>query len=109
MARPRSFGERFGARLRARREALGLTQAKLAEHAGVTSNYVGVMERGLKLPTIDTLVKVAKALEVSPAELLGDVRANDQWVDEVTTIATTIPETMRPLALAIMKTIATNR
>jgi transcriptional regulator with XRE-family HTH domain len=100
---------KFGARLRARREARGLTQAKLAKLAGVTSNYVGVMERGLKLPTLDTLVSVAKALDVGPADLLGDARAGDTWLDEVMTVATTIPEEHRALALAILKTIATSR
>ena len=109
MARQRSFGERLGARLRAQREALGLTQAKLAERAGVTSNYVGVLERGLKLPTIDTLVRVAKALDMAPSALLGDVRPKDHWAEDVLAVATAIPEARRSLALAILKTVDTTR
>lgn len=109
MGRPRGFGARLGARIRARREALGLTQAKLAEKVGCTSNYVGVLERGLKLPTLDTLVRVAKALEMSPAELLGDLRPKDVWVDELLAVATSIPESRRALALAVLKVIATTR
>ena len=108
MAR-KSFGARLGARIRARREALGLTQAALAERAGVTSNYVGVLERGLKLPTLDTLITLAKALETSPADLLGDVGVKDPWVADVLAVASSVPDSLRDLALAVLKTIATKR
>ena len=106
MAR-RSFGARLGARLRAQREALGYTQAKLAERAGVSPNYIGVLERGLKLPTLDTLVLIAKALDMSPAELLGDVRPKDPWLDDVLAVASAIPEARRAIALAVLKCVAT--
>lgn len=108
MAR-RSFGARLGARLRAQREALGWTQAKLAAKAGVTSNYIGVLERGLKLPTLETLIFLAKALDMNPAELLGDVRPKDHWLDDALAVASTIPEPRRALALAILNAIATQR
>lgn len=106
MAR-RSFGARLGARLRAKREALGYTQAKLAEMAGKSPNYIGVLERGLKLPTLDTLVLLAKALDMSPAALLGDVRPKDQWLDDVLAVASAVPEAHRGLALAVLKVVAT--
>jgi transcriptional regulator with XRE-family HTH domain len=109
MARQRTFGQKFGARVRARREALGLTQAKLAEKAGVTSNYVGVLERGLKLPTLDTLVKMARALDLRPAELLGDLQLKDAWTEDVAALATKIPDESRALALAVLKVVATTR
>ena len=105
MAR-RSFGARLGARLRAQREALGWTQATLAEKAGVSPNYIGVLERGLKLPTLDTLVLLAKALGMSPAELLGDVRPKDHWLDDVLAVASAIPEPRRAVALAVLRAIA---
>jgi transcriptional regulator with XRE-family HTH domain len=108
MAR-RSFGSRLGARLRAQREALGYTQAKLAEKAGVTPNYIGVLEHGAKLPSIDTLVKLAKALEMSPAQLFGDMMPEDQWLDDVKAVASTVPESRREMALAVLKTIATHK
>jgi transcriptional regulator with XRE-family HTH domain len=103
----RSFGARLGARLRAQREALGFTQAKLAEKAGVSPNYIGVLERGLKLPTLDTLVLLAKALDMSPAELLGDVRPRDHWLDDVLAVASAVPEARRGIALAMLKCVAT--
>lgn len=92
--------------MRARREARGLSQAKVAELAHVTPNYVGMLERGQKLPTLDTLVKIAKALQVEPGELLGTVRVADEWLENVTTVASTIPKQFRPIALAVLKAIA---
>lgn len=105
----RSFGTRLGARLRAQREARGYTQARLAEKVGVTPNYLGVIERGLKLPTLDKLVLFAKALEINPAELLGDVRPQDQWIEDVLVVAASIPEARRGLALAVLRALANYR
>jgi transcriptional regulator with XRE-family HTH domain len=104
-----SFGAKLGARLRARREARGYTQAQLAEKIGVSPNYFGVLERGLKLPTLGTLILIAEALELSPAELLGDVGQQDPWVEDVVVVSSTIPEERRAIAIAVLRTIATHK
>jgi transcriptional regulator with XRE-family HTH domain len=66
----------FGEKLKAAREAAGLTQEQLAERAGVYLHVVSKMERGVREPTWPTALKFAKALGVSVAafegELLGD-------------------------------------
>ena len=104
VARSRSFGARLGARIRARRNAKGWSQATLAETVGVGANYVGVLERGAKLPTIETLVAVAAALGCSPAVLLDDGAATaDPWMAEIVTVAATVPKPRRELVLAVMK------
>lgn len=108
MARPRSFGARLGARIRARRKAKGWSQATLAEAVGVGANYIGILERGVKLPTLDTLVALAKALGASPADMLDDARAKDPWVDEVVTVAATVPKGRRELVLAVLKAMASS-
>jgi transcriptional regulator with XRE-family HTH domain len=104
----KSFGVRLGARIRARREALGLSQAALAEKVGITPNYVSNLERGLKLPTLDTLVAIAKAINVPSSELLGESRA-DPWLEDVVTVAVTVPKALRPVALAVLKAMATQK
>jgi transcriptional regulator with XRE-family HTH domain len=48
-----------------------MSQEKLAEKADLHHNYVGEIERGEKAATIDTLLKLAKALGVRPSELLA--------------------------------------
>jgi transcriptional regulator with XRE-family HTH domain len=103
---PTSFGRRLGARIRASREALGLTQEQLAEAAHVTSNYVGVLERGQKLPSLDALDALARALKTSPAELLGQVRVQDEWLDELVSVAQTVPRSRRALALELLHVLA---
>ncbi len=62
------------------REALGKTvlkyriktkisQETLAEKADIHPNYVGRIERGECAPTVETLLKIAKALDVRPYKL----------------------------------------
>jgi transcriptional regulator with XRE-family HTH domain len=58
----------FGRRLRAFRDAKGLTQEKLAERAGIDSTTVGGIEQGIGNPTLLTIVKIARALERSCAD-----------------------------------------
>lgn len=100
---------RLGARLRAQREARGYTQAALAAKVGVSPNYFGVLERGKKLPTLDTLVLIAKALDVNPAELLGDARPADAWLEDIVVVAASIPEQRRALALDLLRAIANHK
>ena len=60
---------RFGTRLRELRVAAGLTQAELAERAGVSVNFISLVERGLKSPTLSTMERLAAALKVPIIEL----------------------------------------
>jgi len=54
----------LGARLRARREAVGLTQEKLARQCGVSRAAVAQWEAGVTRPGLDNLMRAAKALGV---------------------------------------------
>jgi len=40
-------------------------QEDLAEKAGLTTNYIGMVERGEKIPSLETFIKILNALEVS--------------------------------------------
>lgn len=60
----------FGRRLRALREARGLSQDALAAAADLHRNYVGMLERGQTGTTLETLATLAAALELSLPELL---------------------------------------
>lgn len=104
--RPRSFSVRLGSRIRARRLAKGWSQAKLADAVEVGANYLGVLERGTKLPTLSMLIAMAKALGCSPAELLDDVTTKDPWLDEVVAIAESVPKGRRELVLAVLRAMA---
>lgn len=60
----------LGRRIRARREALGLSQEKLGELADLHRNLIGMIERGETNPTTMNLQKIAKALGTTMSELL---------------------------------------
>jgi transcriptional regulator with XRE-family HTH domain len=60
---------RFGVRLRTLRQQAGLTQEQLAEAAEVSINFVSLVERGLKSPTLATMERFANALKVPLLEL----------------------------------------
>lgn len=55
---------RFGKRLRKFRRNKDLTQEKLAELAGISVDFVSLIERGLSSPSFDTIQKLADILDV---------------------------------------------
>ena len=58
-----------GDRLRLYRNRAGLSQEVLAEKSGLHSTYIGQLERGEKNATLESIEKVARALEL-PFEIL---------------------------------------
>ena len=51
----------------------GIKQEALAEMADLTPNYIGMLERGDKTPSLNTLVNIANALGITSDMLLCDV------------------------------------
>jgi transcriptional regulator with XRE-family HTH domain len=62
----------IGERVRKARQLRGLTQAQLSEMSGIASSYAGIIERGDKKASIETLIRVANALNVAMDYLLFD-------------------------------------
>lgn len=65
----------FGQRVRASRLALDWTQEQLADETGMHPTYIGDAERGERNVSLDNILKLAKALEVQPGELLDGLEA----------------------------------
>ena len=68
-------GRHFGNRLREARLAAGLSQSELEELSGIPKARLSRYENGHVEPSIQTLARLARALNVSEASLLDDQRA----------------------------------
>src|SRR5438876_10337089 len=71
----RPGGVTFGQRLRRVRLHAGLSQSALETRSGIPKARLSRYENGHVLPSIETLGRLATALGVSEARLLGDQRA----------------------------------
>ncbi len=56
--------------VRSIRTEKGLSQYEVANRAGISSQYVGYIERELRCPTVDKLARLAIALETTATELV---------------------------------------
>jgi transcriptional regulator with XRE-family HTH domain len=61
----------FGENLQCQRRRAGLSQEELGFRAELHRTEVGMLERGARMPRLDTIVKLAGGLEVEPGELLA--------------------------------------
>jgi transcriptional regulator with XRE-family HTH domain len=64
-------GALFGARLRELRTARGLTQPDIAARVGTSASNISDLERGIKVPTLTTVARLAEALECTVSELVS--------------------------------------
>lgn len=62
---------KFNERLRAIRKEKGLTQAELAEKAGIAVNSVRLYEAGARLPKLDTIARMAVAMGLTANDLIA--------------------------------------
>ncbi len=67
----------FGVALRARREALSLSQEELAFRSEVHRTYISELERGIKNPSLTTLEKLATALGTSKTVLVRETERRE--------------------------------
>ena len=60
----------LGDELRAARLAAKMTQEALAYQAGLSRNYVSLLERNEKSPTVEVLIRLCKAMDVSAGDII---------------------------------------
>ncbi|HEU4735720.1 MAG TPA: helix-turn-helix transcriptional regulator [Solirubrobacterales bacterium] len=65
---------RFGRNLWRQRRRADLSQRELADLTGLHRVDIGAIERGERLPRIDTILKVSAGVEASPCELMAGLR-----------------------------------
>ena len=67
----------LAARIRRRRQRLGLSQETLAFKSGIDRSYMGGIERGQRNPSLRTLCLIASALGIDLGALLRDLPGSD--------------------------------
>lgn len=87
----------IGKRIRACREAKGWRQEDFAERVGLSVTYTGMIERGEKVPKLETFIRIANTLGVSADVLLADVLTTGYAVKstEITEAIATLPPSER--------------
>jgi transcriptional regulator with XRE-family HTH domain len=71
MTHVQAEGEVFGRRLRELRQKYGVTQQQLSIATGLTEGYISNMERGLKVPSLTTILRLAVALGCKVTEIVS--------------------------------------
>ena len=94
------LAHRIGTAVRACRTKLGWSQAVLAERLDSSVEYVSLMERGQRLPSVVMLVRLAQILGVSAGSLLGEEKAVP---DQLRVLVDAIPEAARPAVLGMLQ------
>lgn len=76
----------LGKRIREARRNKGYTQQALATKAGIGEMYMGEIERGVKMPSMNIFIKIVEALDVSADLILRDeVTSGQQFIyNEIT-------------------------
>ena len=84
----------IGARIKATREAKGMTQEDFAAALDLSRNHISVIERGVKAPKLETFVAIANVLGVSADALLFDVidHASDSVSSELMASVAELPK-----------------
>ncbi|CAA2142217.1 helix-turn-helix domain-containing protein [Hyphomicrobium sp. ghe19] len=69
---------RVGINLKKFREERGFSQEAFADHCGLHRTYISGIERGVRNPTVLIVEKIAKALKISAAELLQEIKVSSR-------------------------------
>lgn len=65
--------ERFGENLRRLRKGAGISQEALGLRCSLHRTEIGLLERGARVPRIDTLIKIASGLGIHPNALMAGI------------------------------------
>lgn len=68
----------FGRIIKNLREERGISQEILADRADLNRSYVGEVERGTAMPSLSTITKLARALNLSAADLLARYESHEK-------------------------------
>lgn len=100
-------GKAVGRRIKEAREKRHLTQEEMAARIDISPTHVSVIERGSKIPRLDTFVAIANALEVSGDALLIDVvdHAAESQASDLSAVLEGLPREENRRILKVVRTL----
>jgi transcriptional regulator with XRE-family HTH domain len=75
----KDISKAFALEIKALRRTLRLSQEELAARAGLHRNYIGMIERAERNPTLSVIESLAKGLRTRPSELMANSEARCGW------------------------------
>lgn len=95
----------IGKRIKEARERKHMTQEELAELTDLSPTHISVIERGVKMPKLETFIVIANELGVSADTLLQDVvdMSVEGSANELTTSILNLPEIERKKILKVFE------
>lgn len=96
------------ARIRYYRKKHAMSQEALALNANLNPAYFGQVERGLKCPAVDTLYKIASALDIAPANLLRSPVGKDMlpYGQRAAELLSRVPPSKREAVMGLLEAMA---
>jgi transcriptional regulator with XRE-family HTH domain len=101
------FAAHLGAAIRQARTGRKWSQAVLAERLDVSVDYVGMLERGERLPSFVVLFQVSALFGIPVLDLLRPPPA-EPWVEEAVALLRALPERSRAMILTMLRAAASS-
>ena len=99
---------KIGKQIRLARERINMTQEELSTIIGCTSQHISVIERGIKFPKLDTLIKIINTLHVPPDILFQDVIEFQIGIydKEFSSLVGWLPDEDKQMILKVVKSLS---
>lgn len=101
----------LGQRIASLRTKKGLTQEKLSEMAGITNNYLSNIERSRSIPSLETLMSLCAALDVTPNHILigTDDTMPEYLLNDITSLLSECTPRERRIIFSFVDILINNR
>ena len=102
-------GIKIGRRIKATREKIRMTQEELSIVIGCSPHYISAIERGVKSPRLETLIKIINALQLYPDILFQDIidfAIDSNYDREFSSIVGWLPKEDKAMILRIVTTMS---
>ncbi|MBR2262822.1 MAG: helix-turn-helix transcriptional regulator [Firmicutes bacterium] len=98
----------LGVRIQNQRTAHHMTQEQLAERAGLHPVYISAVERGVKCPTLTTLERITKALDITFSELFSGIESYEEptgSMNEIGRLFSSLSHAEQQFAVSLLRDI----